>query len=317
MCVCVSRTSLNEIFIRACTVYSLCIFDGSHSQSCSFFCGCCCHFQVAVQLQGRERVVAEFSLDTTVWQVLRVLDTAHPTLGLTTTFEPQSPGGSVPGEGDGSANDAASGRKLAKVAERVFVLPVCRYVRTELATLEALRGTTLRDLGVAGKAMISVRHVKTSIPEDVVLAGDAESEKPLASSPSPASPPPPTAANAGSAGVEQTAPMDVDDIVVTQPTAGTDIPAAAESEAVSTSVSTARVVEQDAATAATAALAAQHASSIDNSSTESCSHCICVRSIGSRGAVRSGGSIKGCRYHGGGAEACGACGSDHSRQDQT
>jgi hypothetical protein len=123
-----------------------------------------------VQLQGHPRVVAEFGSHTTLWQVLRQFDAADAagTMQLTTKFEPQSPGGSSAGVADADKSE----QKHPRVGERLFMLPACRYIRRELATLDELKATTLDDLGAVGKAMISVRHIKSTLIESAVFGDE-------------------------------------------------------------------------------------------------------------------------------------------------
>jgi hypothetical protein len=124
-------------------------------------------------------------------------------------------------------------------------------VRTELSTLETLRSTTLRDLGVAGKAMISVRHVKTSIPEEEVLAGNEDPQDVALATPPVAE----TDDTVTATTTTTAAPMDVDVDVSEEVTAGS-----ANSEA--TAVEHASTLHVPAAAAAsTAAEEADAASS--------------------------------------------------------
>eukprot|EP00035_Acanthoeca_spectabilis_P025352 m.458042 g.458042 ORF g.458042 m.458042 type:complete len:632 (+) comp21411_c0_seq1:91-1986(+) len=125
--------------------------------------------KVAVQLQGHPRVVAEFGSRTTLWQILRQFDSVDQsgTLRLTSRYEPQSPTAS----GDSDATE----HKQPRMGDRLFLLPACRYLRREIATLEELRTTTLDDLGAVGKAMISVRHTQTTLTESEVDVGEEES----------------------------------------------------------------------------------------------------------------------------------------------
>eukprot|EP00041_Stephanoeca_diplocostata_P008900 m.133123 g.133123 ORF g.133123 m.133123 type:complete len:559 (-) comp17527_c0_seq1:161-1837(-) len=131
---------------------------------------------VALQIPGMSRLVADFLLDTKVWDVLRHWDHSDTSLRLTNRYESPSPGSSQRSgdsrDGDNSSeghSQDSSGNKEPRRELMTLQLPCCRYMRSELSTLQALRDTSLRDFGIAGsRALINVRFVHSQLtPADV------------------------------------------------------------------------------------------------------------------------------------------------------